>query len=74
MSADIINLNRVRKAKVRAEKSAKAAANRAKFGRSKIEKAKIAVEEARRQRELEGAKRAIGPDDPECDLDPGTVS
>ena len=44
--AEIINLRQVRKAKARAEKAAGAAANRAKFGRTKAEKA---AEEARRQ-------------------------
>ncbi|PPD27179.1 MAG: hypothetical protein CTY20_13220 [Hyphomicrobium sp.] len=74
MAADIINLNRARKDKARAEKTAKAAENRVKFGRSKAEKTKIMADKERRQRELEGARRAIGPDHPDCDLDPGTVS
>ncbi|MBA4174101.1 MAG: DUF4169 domain-containing protein [Hyphomicrobium sp.] len=74
MAADIINLNRVRKDKARAGKTAKAAENRAKFGLTKAEKAKFAADNERRRRELEGAKRAIGPDHPDCDLDPGTVS
>ena len=43
-----VNLNKFRKAKARAEKPAKAAANRAKFGRTKAEKAKDADAEARR--------------------------
>ena len=37
--ADIVNLNRARKAKARAEKAAASAANRRKFGRTKAEKA-----------------------------------
>lgn len=35
---DVINLRRVKKAKAREEAEAKAAANRATFGRSKLEK------------------------------------
>lgn len=54
---EIVNLNRVRKARARAEEQARAAANRVKHGRSKPEKAKDRAEEARRQALLDGAKR-----------------
>ena len=57
MPADIVNLNKVRKAKARAEKAGEAAVNREKFGRSKAERARLAAEDARRQRELDGAQR-----------------
>lgn len=57
MPADIVNLNKVRKAKARAEKAGEAAVNRKKFGRSKAERARLAAEDARRQRELDGARR-----------------
>jgi hypothetical protein len=55
--AEIINLRQVRKARGRAEKEATAAANRAKFGRSKAEKQ---AEEAKRDladRQLDAHKR-----------------
>ena len=52
--AQIVNLNKARKAKARTEAKARAAGNRAKFGRPKAEKA---AEEARAEkaaRDLEG--------------------
>jgi hypothetical protein len=55
--AKIVNLRQARKAKARAEKGASAAANRAKFGRTKAEKA---VEDAQRglaDRQLDSHKR-----------------
>ena len=55
--AEIINLNRARKAKARVDKQADAQANRAKFGRSKAEKQADAAERARAERDLDGAKR-----------------
>jgi hypothetical protein len=55
--AEIINLNKARKAKARMEKSTLADANRARFGRTKAEKAADAVEAARLKRDLDGAKR-----------------
>ncbi len=55
--AEIISLNRVRKAKAKAAKAAEAEANRAKFGRTKAQKEaeKAAVE--RREALLDGARR-----------------
>jgi hypothetical protein len=38
MSADLINLRRVRKTRARADRDAQAAENRARFGRSKAER------------------------------------
>ncbi len=38
MTRDIVNLNRFRKARARAEKEAKAEENRARFGRTKAER------------------------------------
>ncbi|HET9511727.1 MAG TPA: DUF4169 family protein [Sphingomonas sp.] len=55
--AEIISLNRARKAKARAEKATQANANRAKFGRTKAEKDATALAEAQRVRLLDGAKR-----------------
>jgi hypothetical protein len=54
---EIVNLNRVRKARARAEALAQAAANRAKHGRDKARKANDREEEARRRKLLDDAKR-----------------
>jgi hypothetical protein len=55
--AEIVNLNRARKAKVRAEATKQAEANRAKFGRTRAEREAEAAERARRAALLDGAKR-----------------
>lgn len=55
--AEIVNLNKARKARTREEAKAQAAANRARHGRTKAEKANDARAEARRQALLDGAKR-----------------
>ena len=54
---DIINLRTARKAKARAAAEAKASANRAAFGRTKAEKSVAAIETARTDRALDGARR-----------------
>lgn len=55
--ADIVNLNRARKAKARGEAQATAAANRIVYGRTKAEKQAAKAETERRARKLDGAKR-----------------
>ena len=55
--AEIVNLNKTRKAKAKAEAGQQAEANRAKFGRTKAEKDREAAEQARRDALLDGAKR-----------------
>jgi len=55
--ADIINLNKARKAKARADKAVLAQENRARFGRSKAEKQADAAERAKVARILDDAKR-----------------
>ncbi len=57
MSADIVNLRRVRKAKSKAGKVEKAAANRVRFGRTKAERDREALEQARVRRVFEGTRR-----------------
>ncbi|MEQ9314405.1 MAG: DUF4169 family protein [Henriciella sp.] len=52
-----INLNKARKAKLRAEKEQKAAENRAKFGRTKAQKTTEKSEQERLRRKTDGAKR-----------------
>ncbi|WP_353203873.1 DUF4169 family protein [Sphingomonas sp.] len=56
--AEIVNLRLARKAKRRAAGDAVASANRAKFGATKAERSKLAIETNRRDRTLDGAKRA----------------
>ena len=55
--AEIVNLNKARKARAKQEAEAQAAANRVKHGRNKAEKSNDARAEARRQALLDGAKR-----------------
>jgi len=55
--AEILNLNKARKARAKSEAGRRAEANRAKFGRTKTEKDREAAEEARRTALLDGAKR-----------------
>lgn len=55
--AEIVNLNKHRKAQARQETEAKAAANRAKHGRTKAEKANDARAGARAKALLDGARK-----------------
>jgi Domain of unknown function (DUF4169) len=57
MPADIVNLNKARKSKAKLEGQRQAEENRAKFGRTKIEKLKDKDERYRRDATLDGAKR-----------------
>ena len=55
--AEIVNLNRARKAKARVDATKQAEANRAKFGRTRAERDAETAEQARRAALLDGAKR-----------------
>jgi hypothetical protein len=55
--AELINLNRARKAKAKLGKEAAAAENRAKFGLTKAEKAKRSAEMSIAQKLLDAHKR-----------------
>jgi hypothetical protein len=55
--AEIINLNKARKAKTRADKAGRAQENRVRFGRTKAEKAADAAETAKIGRLLDDSKR-----------------
>lgn len=55
--AEIVNLNKARKARAEARREAEAAANRVKHGRTKAEKLNDARAEARRKALLDGAKK-----------------
>jgi hypothetical protein len=59
--AEIVNLNRARKAKARASREAEAAANRVKHGRTGAEKQNDRRAEDRRRALLDGAKRDDAP-------------
>lgn len=54
---ELINLNKARKAKARADGKAQAAENRAKFGQTKGQKAVSRLDAERARRELDGKKR-----------------
>ena len=55
--AGVVNLNRFRKEKARAEKRAEADANAAKHGRTKAEKALDKARAAKAARDLDGHER-----------------
>ena len=55
--AEIVNLNRARKDKARADKGAKAAENRIVFGRTKAEKQKAAAEKRIADKIIDAHKR-----------------
>ncbi len=54
MSETPVNLNRVRKERLREERKARADANAAKFGRTKAERVLEATREAKARRHLDG--------------------
>lgn len=55
--AEVINLNKARKARARAGAAADAQTNRAMHGRTRAEKTRVETEAARRARDLEGHLR-----------------
>jgi hypothetical protein len=55
--AEIVNLNRARKAKARDAAEAKASENRAKYGQTKAERARVAAEKAKLRTVIDGAKK-----------------
>ena len=55
--AEIINLNKARKVRARADKAVHAQENRVRFGRTKAEKAGDAAETAKIERMLDDSKR-----------------
>jgi hypothetical protein len=56
MAADIVNLRQARKAKQRGEKERQAAANRARFGRTKAARCGEEADQQRRETELAGKR------------------
>lgn len=59
---DVINLNKARKARLKAEARGRADANRAKFGRTKAEKEKERHEKDRLDKLVDGSKIQIPPE------------
>jgi hypothetical protein len=55
--AEIVNLNRARKAKARDAAEARATENRAKYGQTKAERARLASEKAKLRAVTDGAKK-----------------
>jgi hypothetical protein len=55
--AEIVNLNKARKQRARADAAAKAVENRASFGRTKAQKQAEAAEAQRRAKLLDDARR-----------------
>jgi hypothetical protein len=65
--AEIVNLNRARKARDRVTAEAKAAANRAAHGRTRAERAKDKAAKAQRDALLDGARLDDAPEVPPGD-------
>ena len=61
MAADIVNLNKFRKAKARVDKEKRASENRVKFGRTKAEKEAEDANQSLMDKKLKGKK--LGDDD-----------
>lgn len=53
----VVNLNKFRKAQVRADKSVRASENAVKFGRTKGEKMQESLQSIKETRDLDGKKR-----------------
>ena len=59
--SNVVNLNRFRKSRARADRAAQADANAVKFGRSKTEKAREQDEKSRADKHLDDHKRDEDP-------------
>ncbi|QGP80237.1 DUF4169 family protein [Sphingobium sp. CAP-1] len=59
---NVVNLRQVRKARQRADKAREADANRAKFGRTRAQRAADAAAEEKKAAQLDGAYREDRPD------------
>ncbi|HRJ68351.1 MAG TPA: DUF4169 family protein [Beijerinckiaceae bacterium] len=62
MSAEIINLRRARKQRLRTEQEARANENRIRFGLPKADRERLKQERDRQATRLEGHKRELDPD------------
>lgn len=60
--AEIINLNKFRKSRARADKKAQADENTVKFGRTKAQKQLEAAKQEKSNRDLDGKERSKDPE------------
>jgi hypothetical protein len=74
MTAEIINLNKVRKARERADREREAHENRLKYGQSKAERNLADAQHRKSQAELDGAQRGGLAEDGADDIDPSNAS
>jgi ATPase subunit of ABC transporter with duplicated ATPase domains len=71
MTAEIVNLNKARKAREREQDKKCAEENRVRYGRTRAEKETAARNEAARLSELDGTKLTPRPSNEHDDLEPG---
>jgi hypothetical protein len=75
MTAEIINLNKVRKARERADREREAHENRLKYGQSKTERTVVDAQHRKTQSDLDGARReGKGGAGDADDIDPSNAS
>lgn len=74
MTAEIVNLNKFRKAREKAEDEKRAEQNRARFGRTKAEKEHAAQIERISDRALDGAALTSRGKSVDDEIDPGSAS
>ena len=75
MTAEIINLNKVRKARERADREREAHENRLKYGQSKSERGLVDAQHRKSQSELDRARREDNRADEDADdIDPNAAS
>ena len=75
MTAEIVNLNKVRKARERAIREREAQQNRIKYGQPKVERSLLDAQHRKSLADLEGARREPGrPSESDDDVDPGNAS
>ena len=74
MTAEIVNLNKVRKARERANREREAHENRIKYGQAKSERTIVDAQQRKSQADLDGARREpVRPEDTD-DADPNNAS
>ena len=70
MTAEIVNLNKVRKARERANREREAHENRIKYGQAKSEREIMESQQRKSQTDLDRARREPGPPEGTDDIDP----
>ena len=74
MTAEIVNLNKVRKARERANREREAHENRMKYGQAKSERTVFEAQQRKSQADLDGARREPGRPEGTDDIDPSNAS